>query len=122
MKSPLVTITGFLGLLGKDIAANETDRIEDDIERVNHALSTTMRTLLDDLLELSRIGQVRGELVTCNLSEIAKQGVGTGWALIVDEIQGLRLLSMICQRLKPTRQDLAEVYQNLFENADQVHG
>jgi signal transduction histidine kinase len=119
LKSPLVTITGFLGLLGKDIAANETDRIEEDIERVNSAVDT-MRTLLDDLLELSRIGQVRGDLVTCNLSEIAKKAL----ALVgheVDEI-GIEVVIDDMPEVKADATRLAEVYQNLFENAIKFMG
>ena len=114
LKSPLVTITGFLGLLGNDIAANKTDRIQQDIERICSAVDT-MGTLLNDLLELSRIGQVRGDPVTCNLSEIAKQAM----VLVGSEIDktGAEIVIEDMPKVKADATRLVEVYQNLIENA-----
>ena len=119
LKSPLVTISGFLGLLGNDIAANDSDRIQEDIERINSAVDT-MGTLLNDLLELSRIGRVRGDPVICNLSEIAKQAT----ALVGSEIDGSGVEVVIedMPKVKGDSTRLAEVYQNLIENAIKFMG
>ena len=54
LKSPIVTIHGFLGFLEKDISARNHKRIKDDIQRIS-AAATHMNRLLDELLELSRI-------------------------------------------------------------------
>ncbi|MCE9598135.1 MAG: PAS domain S-box protein [Spirochaetia bacterium] len=56
LKSPLVTIKGFLGMLERDIADNDTDSIADDIRRIGSA-TDKMNNLLDDLLALSRAGR-----------------------------------------------------------------
>jgi ABC-type amino acid transport substrate-binding protein len=72
LKTPLVTIKGFVGLLGKDLDAGDMPRVADDIEKINGA-ADKMGTLLDDLLELGRIGRVIGDPVSCDLSEIAAQ-------------------------------------------------
>lgn len=56
LKSPLVTITGFIGLLKKDIADENKKRIESDFIRISDA-ANTMQKLLDDLLDLSRVGR-----------------------------------------------------------------
>jgi signal transduction histidine kinase len=119
LKSPLVTITGFLGLLSNDIAANKTDRIEEDIERINSAV-TTMGKLLNDLLELSRIGRVRGDPIICNLSEIAKQAK----ALVGAEIDkfGVEVVIDDMAEVKADATRLLEVYQNLIENAVKFMG
>lgn len=119
LKSPLVTITGFLGLLSNDIATNKTDRIEEDIERINSAV-TTMGKLLNDLLELSRIGRVRGDPIICNLSEIAKQAK----ALVGAEIDkfGVEVVIDDMPEVKADATRLLEVYQNLIENAVKFMG
>ncbi len=57
LKSPLVTLHGFLGLLKKDIADGHAERVERDMERIQSA-ANTMQHLLEDLLELSRIGRM----------------------------------------------------------------
>lgn len=55
--SPLVTIQGYVGLLGKDLEAGDNEAGEGDLVRIGEAAST-MDRLLGDLLELSRIGQL----------------------------------------------------------------
>jgi signal transduction histidine kinase len=57
LKSPLVTIEGFLGHLKKDTKAGNESRMSEDI---GHIVSATdrMNDLLDDLLSLSRIGRL----------------------------------------------------------------
>jgi len=54
LKSPLVTIHGFLGFLEKDIPTGDDERIEKDIEQIRHA-AEKMGHLLSELLELSRM-------------------------------------------------------------------
>ncbi len=55
LKSPLVTIKGFLGMLARDIGKDDRERVEHDIRRVNSA-ADKMQRLLNELLELSRAG------------------------------------------------------------------
>ncbi|MCB8968275.1 MAG: substrate-binding domain-containing protein [Ardenticatenaceae bacterium] len=57
LKSPLVTIRGFLGFLQKDVELGATERINHDIQHIHNA-TTRMQRLLDDLLELSRVGRL----------------------------------------------------------------
>ena len=55
LKSPLVTIKGFLGLLARDAAAGDTERVRHDVGRIGQA-ADTMRQLLEDL----RVDGARG--------------------------------------------------------------
>lgn len=57
LKSPLVTLHGFLGLLKKDLADGRAERVARDMDRIQSA-ANTMQHLLRDLLELSRIGRM----------------------------------------------------------------
>ena len=119
LKTPLVTIKGFLGLLGKDLDTDDMDRVAADMEKINSA-ADKMGALLDDLLELGRIGRVIGEPVNCDMSAIATQAS----QLIETQIDqmGIEIVidSMPSIQGDPTR--LSEVFQNLIENAIKFMG
>jgi PAS domain S-box-containing protein len=70
LKSPLVTIRGFVGYLEKDILARDQERIQSDIARIV-ASTDKMQALLRELLELSRVGRVKNpsEMLPFNLPE-----------------------------------------------------
>jgi len=57
LRSPLVTIRGFSGLAKRAIRAGETELAIQHLERIDRA-SGRMVELLNDLLDLSRIGRV----------------------------------------------------------------
>ncbi len=57
LKSPLVTVQGFLGLLEQDVARGDQARIKSDVQRISSAVET-MGRLLEDLLSLSRTGRL----------------------------------------------------------------
>jgi signal transduction histidine kinase len=119
LKTPLVTIKGFVGLLARDIAANDSGRIRGDIEKINSA-TDTMGLLLNDLLELSRIGQVMGDPVSCNLTEIARQAIEL-MATKVDET-GVEIIVEDMPLVSGDKLRLVEVYLNLVENAIKFMG
>jgi PAS domain S-box-containing protein len=119
LKTPLVTIKGFLGLLDKDLAAQDTGRVAMDIEKINVAADTMVR-LLEELLELSRIGRVVGEPVTCRMTEIARHAMRMTEARIVERGIEVEIKDMPAVSGDKTR--LVEVYQNLIENAIKFMG
>lgn len=114
LKTPLVTIKGFLGLLDKDLQAKDITRAAEDMEKIKHA-ADTMARLLEELLELSRIGLVVGEKVTCSMTEIAMQAaqmietrsIECGAEFVIDDMPNVN----------GDKTRLIEVYQNLLENA-----
>jgi signal transduction histidine kinase len=61
LKSPLVTIRGFLGYVEKDARDGDLTRLAADIDRIRGA-TDRMGQLLDDLLELSRTGRIERPL------------------------------------------------------------
>jgi len=56
LKSPLVTIRGFLGYLTGHAAEGRDDLLREDVARIE-AATERMQLLLDELLRLSRIGR-----------------------------------------------------------------
>jgi len=57
LKAPLITIKGFLGLLEKDALDGNAERMKKDVSRISEA-TDKMHILLNELLELSRIGRI----------------------------------------------------------------
>ena len=60
LKSPLFTIRGFLGYLERDALSGNQERLKADIQRISDA-TDKMQRLLNELLELSRIGRVKND-------------------------------------------------------------
>lgn len=57
LKSPLVTIQGFIGFLEQDLEQGHVDRVKDDLSRIQES-AKHMHHLLADLLKLSREGHL----------------------------------------------------------------
>lgn len=57
LRSPIVTISGFLGFLENDIKNGDFEKIPKTIQRI-YAATKKMDRLLNELLELSRIGRL----------------------------------------------------------------
>jgi PAS domain S-box-containing protein len=115
LKSPLITIKGFLGFLEQDTADGNTVRLKADIQRIASA-ADKMQLLLNDLLELTRIGRLMRPYQNINFEELAHEAI----ELVHGQIQSKGIHVSIQENL-PTvygdRQRLAEVLQNLIDNA-----
>ena len=57
LKTPLITLAGFLGYLHKDIEEGNNDKAEKDFAQINEA-AKTMGKFVDELLDLSRVGRI----------------------------------------------------------------
>jgi len=120
LKSPLVTINGFLGYLEEDAAARNTKRLTHDIQRIREAVSK-MKTLLDELLELSRIGRLMNPPVTAPFADLVNEAL----AAVQGRLEERRVRVMVQPDLPPVRGDrrrLVEVLQNLLDNAAKFMG
>lgn len=115
LKSPLVTVKGFIGLLKQDIKQGDTERIEGDILQIAHA-TDKMALLLEDLLELSRIGRMvnKGQNVfLTNLFEDALLMVGGH----IEESAAQINIQNDMPLIFADKQRMTEVAQNLLDNA-----
>lgn len=115
LKSPLVTISGFLGLLEQDAEGGNFERMRQDSTRIRNAIDKMSR-LLDGLLDLSRIGQVVRRLEDVDLTELAREASDLLAGELAEagcrvEISG-DLPVVTCDRLR-----MLEVFQNLLGNA-----
>ena len=120
LKAPIITIKGFLGLLSEDARSGNMQRLESDISRISEA-AARMHNLLNNLLELSRIGRIMNEPepVDCN------QLIGEVGNILAGRLQGRKIDLHINGQLpvvRGDRQRLFEVFQNLIDNAAKFMG
>ncbi|MDH7596723.1 MAG: HAMP domain-containing sensor histidine kinase [Methanothrix sp.] len=74
LRSPLITVSGFLGFLRDDIEKGAWDKVRKDIEILESAV-TKMDRLLQDTLELSRIGRMMNPPEDVPFSEIVREAL-----------------------------------------------
>ena len=120
LKSPLVTINGFLGYLEKDASSGNMERLHKDVQRIREAVDK-MRRMLGELLELSRIGRMVNASEMIPFADLAKDALD-----IVHGQLEERGVTVIVQPDLPAvfgdRQRLTEVLQNLIDNASKFMG
>jgi PAS domain S-box-containing protein len=122
LKSPLITIKGFLGFLQEDAKRGNLKRLEADIQRIGDA-ADKMQRLLNDLLELSRIGRLvnTSERVDLNrmISDVVEllHGRLTGGSVPVRVSVQEDLPAVYADGPR-----LMEVWQNLIDNAAKFMG
>ena len=115
LKSPLITIKGYLGLIEEDLVEKDFEAVSDDLARMSTA-ADKMAQLLGELLELSRVGRLVNPSEDVSLGELAHEAA----ELVAGQIreQGVRV--EICDDLPIVfgdRARLLEVMQNLVDNA-----
>lgn len=115
LKSPLITIQGFIGMLRGDLETQATERIEQDLQQIASA-ADIMYQLLDDLLELSRIGRIANPSEWVNLGELVEKAL----QLIAGRIEQNRVQVVVGPnppKVFGDHQRLLEVMLNLIDNA-----
>ena len=115
LKSPLVTIVGFLGYVEKDALAGNIERVKSGIKRISSA-AKKMEHLLSDLLELSRIGRLMNPPENVSFAEIVDEAM--------DRVRGQIDANSIQVRVEDNlpmvhgdRARLVEIVQNLLDNS-----
>ena len=120
LKSPLITIRAFADLAQKDAGAGDVESLNGDMSRIIDA-TDKMKQLLEQLLELSRIGRQMSPPEPVALGEVAREAV----ELVSGRIREHGVDLMICEELPVMLGDRArmlEVFQNLVENAVKFMG
>jgi PAS domain S-box-containing protein len=115
LKSPLITISGFLGFLEADFAAQDSANFKSTISRISLA-SERMKQLLDELLELSRIGRKMNPPTWVNLGELIREALEVVSGRI-NEAKAVIEVEPNLPAVEVDRQRLLQVYENLIDNA-----
>jgi len=120
LKSPLITIKGFLGMLEKDALEGDTDRMKADMARIS-AAAEKMKHLLDELLELSRIGRMVNPPAEVPFGEMVREAMDVvGGRLAEGNVQVQIAPELPVIFGDPPR--LQEVVENLIDNAVKYMG
>lgn len=120
LKSPLVTIEGFLGLLEKDALAGDHGRVQKDVARIRGGVRT-MSQLLDGLLEVSRIGRKDDTSELLSLTVLARRAAESLNAQIVESSAQLEIDERLPTVLVSASR-LLQVFQNFIANAIKYSG
>ncbi len=120
LRSPLITITGFLGHVEAAGAVGDVEAMRSDLGRIGDA-ARKMDRLLSDLLELSRIGHVLGSRESVPFEAICRDAI--------DLAHGRLAARGITVEIDPDlpvvhvdRARLVEVVQNLLDNSAKFMG
>jgi len=120
LKSPLFTIGGFLNVIDEDLADGNTEEAKANLARIAGA-AEKMAILLDELLELSRIGRLVNPPEPVALGELVHEAMQLVWGEI--ELRGVRVdVASDLPILFGDRARLLEVVQNLISNAVKYTG
>lgn len=120
LRSPLITITGFLSTLVAAARAGRLDQVDADAARMRKA-AQRMGQLLDELLELSRVGRIEGERTRFPLAEAANEAAELVAGRLAERGAQLVIAPDLPEVLAHRRR-IVQLLQNLFENAIKFAG
>ena len=115
LKSPLITISGFVGMLREDFDARDGESFDATVLRISTA-AERMKQLLDELLELSRIGRTMNPPERVQINELVQEAI----EVVYGRISGAHTAIEVepdMPYVKVDRQRLLQVYENLLDNA-----
>ena len=120
LKTPLITIAGFLGYLEKDARAGNHDRWERNIAQIKSA-AQKMSKFVDEILDLSRIGRIVNPPSDHSFGDIVQDAL--------KQAEGLLNAREIDVRVEPVlpivhvdRARMVQVLQNLITNSTKFMG
>jgi signal transduction histidine kinase len=115
LKSPLITIKGFLGMLEQDTSSGDTERAKSDMAIISGAVEK-MQRFLEELLDLSRIGHLVNPPEEVSLGELVHEAVN----MVAGRLEATDAKVEIAPDLPVVYGDhprLREVFENLIDNA-----
>jgi signal transduction histidine kinase len=120
LKAPLITIRGFLGLLEKDAFGGNMDRLRKDISRITEA-AERMQRLLNELLELSRVGRIINPPQEVAFEQIVREAQAAVYGRL--SIRGVRVdIKKGLPHVLVDQTRLNQVVQNLLDNSAKFMG
>ena len=115
LKSPLITIKSYIGMIDQDLAEGNIERVRSDLERVARA-ADKMNQLLEELLKLSRVGRLESTPEKISFGTLVEEAL----ELVAGRIQAGHIHIEVEKDLPEVtvdRRRVVEVLQNLIDNA-----
>jgi len=120
LKTPLVTIKGFLGSIESDIRVGKFENVKNDFARITRA-ADHMHATLSDLLALSRAGRRMNPFSEFPLPELVQEAIESAGGAIESHHMSLKVDPNL-PVVYGDRKSLREVFENLIENAAKYMG
>ena len=120
LKSPLVTINGFLGVVEEELQAGQTAGAHKALDRIRSA-TRRMGELMDDLLEMSTVGRAVDLRESVDLNQVLAEAVEQCAGYIRQTAARVQVAKDL-PSLRADRTRLVQVFQNLIENACKYAG
>ncbi|MBL8089522.1 MAG: GAF domain-containing protein [Anaerolineales bacterium] len=120
LKAPLITIRGYLGYIEKDAKSGNYQRLLRDTQRISEA-TEKMHRLLNELLELSRIGRIINKAEEALFADIVQDALKR----VENQIRERKVRIKVADRLGSVvvdKERMIEVVQNLVDNAIKFMG
>lgn len=120
LKSPLITIQGFAAMVEDGLRDHPDPALKSDLAQIR-AAAARMYALLNDLLELSRVGHTINPVEEVDLTATACEAIELLRGALARRPANLRFTTPL-PRVTGDRDRLREVFQNLIENAVKYMG
>lgn len=122
LKNPLITIQGFSGLIESQIEGNNLNEAKKSIEYIKKS-ANNMNELLNDLLQVSRIGRVPMKFEKIKFLDLIKDASD----IVRAELDAAKIKLTVSNSVKKMkvfvdRKNMIEVLQNLISNAIKFMG
>ena len=120
LKSPLITIQSYAGMIQQDLEAGKYGRAQDDLKRIESA-AEKMTFLLNDLLELSKVGIMMNDPAPIDMNLLVTDCL----AQLAGPLKQKQVEVVLQQHLPKVfgdSQRLTAVLQNLIENTIKYMG
>ena len=120
LKTPLITVAGFLGFLEKDIKDGKHERVERNVAQISDA-AKKMGKFVDELLDLSRVGRIVNPPSNVAFDAIVQDALKAAEGIL--EAKQVRVkLEAIFPFVHVDRARVVQVMQNLITNAVKFMG
>lgn len=120
LKTPLITLAGFLGYLEKDIKDGKHEQAVKDFSQIN-AAAKTMGKFVDELLDLSRVGRITNPPLDVPFDNLLQDALkATDGLLKAKQVQVE--VDSIFPVVHVDRARVVQVMQNLITNAVKFMG
>ena len=120
LKTPLITISGFLGYLEKDAQAGNYERLQKNISQINSA-AKQMGRFVDQILDLSRVGRIINPPENIPFGDIVQEALRQAQGLL-----NMRQVEVQLESAYPVvhvdHVRMVQVLQNLIANSVKFMG
>ena len=120
LKSPLVTVRSFAGILRQDLLNADKPQINENLNYINKA-ADKMQQLLDALLQYSRIGRIDTSPQTLSVGQSVEDCLRV-LAGILQQYEIQVSVNELPQQLHGSPLHFERIWQNLIENAVKYRG